>query len=82
MFTIELAVKKANILYLKSSWAFKHSNPLKGSPGSHSQLASDSVDIMSSCSLLTFSLSVSLGRCVYIASASQYLKLVTVLDYS
>jgi len=47
-------MKNADILYLKSSWAFKHSNPLKGSPGSHSQLASSSVDIMSSCSMLTF----------------------------
>jgi len=75
-------VKNADILYLKSSWAFKHSNPLKGSPGSHSQLASSSVDIMSSCSMLTISLSVSLARHIYIASASQYLKLVTMLDYS
>jgi len=37
---------------------------------------------MSSCSLLVFPLSVSSGCRVYIASASRYLELVTVLDYS
>ena len=38
----------------KASWAFEHSNPFKYSPGSHSQLVSCFVGIMSSCSLLVF----------------------------
>ena len=34
---------KSDISYLKTSWTFKHSNPLKSSPGSHFQLVSSSV---------------------------------------
>ena len=39
---------KSDISYLKTSQAFEHSDPLKSSPGSHSQLVSGSVGIMSS----------------------------------
>jgi len=42
--------------YLKTSQTFKHSNPLKSSPGSHSQSVSNSVGITSSCSFLAFPL--------------------------
>jgi len=45
---------------MKTSRAFKQSNPLKNSPGSPSQSVSDSVGITSSCLLLAFPLSVSL----------------------
>ena len=41
------------------SWAFEHSDPIKGSPGSHSQSVSCSVGITNSFWLLAFSLSVS-----------------------
>ena len=44
----------------ETSWAFKHSDPFSGSPGSHSQVVSCSVGITSSCSLLAFPFSVSL----------------------
>ena len=43
-----------------NSYAFEDSDPLKSSPGSHSQSVSCSVVITSSCSLLAFLLSVSL----------------------
>jgi len=49
-----------DISYLKTSWAFQHSDPLKSSPGSHSQSVSGSVHITSSCLLLIFSLLVRL----------------------
>ena len=45
----------------KAGWAFEHSDPFKYSPGSHSQLVSCFVGIMSSCSLLVFLLLVSLA---------------------
>jgi len=71
----------SDISYLKTSRAFKHSDPLKGSPGSHSQLVSSSVGIMSSRLLLTFLVSiglVSLHR--YLCFSASISKLVTVLD--
>jgi len=48
-------------LTIKTSQASEHSDPLKCPPGSHAQLVSCSVGIMSSCSLLAFSLLVSLA---------------------
>jgi len=45
----------------KSSWAFKHSCPLKSSPSNHSYLVNYSVGITSSFSYLAFLLSVSLA---------------------
>jgi len=62
--------------------AFEHFNPLKSSPGSHSQSI---VGIMSSCSLLAF---LAFHYPHIVASAMWplllgiYLNLVTVLDYS
>ena len=44
----------------KNQPGFRHSDPLKSSPGGPSLLVSDSVGITSSCSLLVFPLSVSL----------------------
>jgi len=44
----------SDISYQKTSQACEHFNPLKSSLRSHSQLVSDSVGIMSSCSLLAF----------------------------
>ena len=65
----------------KNQLGFRHSDPFKSSPGSHSLLVRDSVCITSSCSLLAFPLSVSLAlshqHCHYFS-----FKLVTVLDYS
>ena len=49
-----------DISYVKNGWAFEHSNPFKGSPDSHSQLARCSVGTTSSCSLLAFPLLVSI----------------------
>ena len=57
---LPLKKKKQAISYLKTSRAFKQSNPLMSSPGSPSQLVSDSVGITSSCWLLAFPISVSL----------------------
>jgi len=59
------------------------SDPLKSSPGSHSLLVSNSVGIMSSCSLLTFP-SLSQPRVVSTLPLllSIHLKLIPVLDYS
>ena len=58
-FTHDVWADKSDISYLKTSWAFKHSDPLKSSPGSHSQFVSDSVGIISSCLLLAFPFLVS-----------------------
>ena len=74
--SLKFTANKSDISYLKTSQAFEHSNPLKNSLGSHSQLVGGSVDIMSSCSLLAFPLfrwPLLLGIC---------LERVTVLDYS
>jgi len=53
----------------KTQPGLQRSDPLKSSPGSHSLLVSDSVGIMSSCSLLAFPLSVCLVssrlRCLF-----------------
>ena len=74
----------SDISYLKNSWAFEHSIPLKGSPGSNSQLVSNSVGITSSCSLLAFLLLVSFvsSHLHYLCFSVSISKLVTVLDYS
>ena len=58
----------------KTSWAFKHSNPLKSSPGSHSQSVSNS---WVATRFWCFCFWPTSCRCIYIASASWYLKLVT-----
>ena len=63
-----------NALQYKNSWAFKHSDPCKCSPGSYSQLVSCSVGIMISCLLLEFPLLVSLASlhlCCLWASVSR-----------
>ena len=52
--------KTSYFIIMKTSRAFKQSNPLKNSPGSPSQSVSDSVGITSNCLLLAFPLSVSL----------------------
>ena len=51
----------ATSLIWKTSQAFEHSNPLKSSPGSHSQLVSDSVGITRNFLLLVFLILVSLA---------------------
>ena len=52
---------KPDISYLKNQPGLQHSDPFKSSPGSNSQLISDSVGTTSICSLLAFPLSVSLA---------------------
>ena len=47
-------LNKSDISYLKTSWAFEHSDLFKGSPGSHFHSDSCSVGITSSSSLLEF----------------------------
>ena len=49
----------SDISCLKNIWAFKHSDPFKCSPGSHS-VGNCSIGITSSCSLVAFLLSVNL----------------------
>ena len=51
-------------------------------PGSHSQLVSGPLGITSSCSLLVFHCRSDSHRHIYVASASRYIELITVLDYS
>ena len=66
--------------YPKTSQAVEHSDPLKSTPGSHSQLVSDSVMwLLAFWHLCSQS---ALRHCIYVASAFQYLELITVLDYS
>jgi len=60
----------SDISYLKTSLTFEHSNPLKSSPGSHSQSVSGSMGIMSSW---CFRFRSALCHCIYVASASRYL---------
>jgi len=54
----------SEISYAKTSQAFEHFNPLKSSPGSHSQSVSDSVGITSSCLLLVFQLILGTLPCI------------------
>jgi len=61
-------MNKSDTYYISN---LEHSNPLKSSPGNHSQLVSDSVGVPSSCSLLVF-LGHASHHHVYVASASQY----------
>jgi len=73
---------KSDISYLKASRALENSDPLKIFPGSLSQSVSSFVGIMSSCSFWHFHPWSVLCDHVYIAFASRYVKLITVLDYS
>jgi len=70
---------KSDISYLhvKTSWAFEHSDQLKSSPGSHSRC---SVCITSR--FWYFCSQSASCHYVYVASASRYPELVTVLDCS
>ena len=68
-----ISSNKSDISYLQPQLGLEHSDPLKSSPGSHSQLVSFSVGIMSSCShFWHFCSQSALCRCVYIASAPWY----------
>jgi len=59
--------------------AFEHSDPFKGFPGSHSQLISCSVGIMSSWLLLAFHSQSASHHCINVASASLFIVATPVL---
>ena len=64
-----IKLRQVRYFISKNQPGLQSSDPLKSSPGSHSLLVSDSVGIMSSCSLLAFPLSVCLVssrlRCLF-----------------
>ena len=81
--SISLVAKTSLIFHMyKISRAFKHSDPFKGSPGSHSQSVSCFVGITSSCSLCIFYSQSASCHCIHVASTPWHLVLVTVLDHS
>ena len=81
--SISLVAKTSPIFHMyKISWAFRHSDPFKGSPCSHSQSVSCFVGITSSCSLCSSHPQSASCHRIYVASTPLHLVLVTVLDYS